>query len=332
MPIIEKRNVDRLVNEIVLQSNSMTQLAISPNGELLAVMDITTERKLIIYQLSDWAIHKTIDVTDKTPDNIRFIIEWSPESEKIAIVSNEVNHDVHIIDLESERVQSLSGHEGVILALAWSPEGTKLIGGGDEGRLYKWDVGLGEIIQSADVLSTNPERPGVTITHIDWNPLGTTLAIAVSLGYYVPNGTIQIWEAKGLEKLFHIDPNTKPMKSLAWSPDGQILAAVSEWYVLITVDSATQMYNQWVPEGMYDVDAFSWATDSSWLALTSSNGELVIADLNDRVILAAYDDNLGDFAQERLTPFKILWTEKKILYTFDTRYEAYVQEWYVQND
>ena len=83
-----------------------------------------------------------------------------------------------------ERVQVLSGHPGIVYAVAWGPTGTVLVSGGSDGMLRWWDRHSGECLRVCRA------HQG-TVQRLQVSPDGNWLA---SCG---DDGAIHIWDLEG---------------------------------------------------------------------------------------------------------------------------------------
>jgi WD40 repeat protein len=108
----------------------------------------------------------------------------------------------------------LTGHDGAVNAIAFSPDGRTLATGGDDGTGWLWDLGN---------LTGEPRRlPGEaqTVNALAFSLDGQTLATGGS------DGAVQLWHLLDLDA----DPESLPgqlvpVTTVAFSPDGQTLAA-----------------------------------------------------------------------------------------------------------
>ncbi|MGH3775231.1 MAG: pentapeptide repeat-containing protein, partial [Pseudonocardiaceae bacterium] len=107
--------------------------------------------------------------------------------------------------LTGEPLHQLSGHTGRVGAVAWSPDGTRLLTGGSSGA-WVWDALTGEPLRQ---LSGHTGRVGA----VAWSPDGTRLLTGGSSGAWV-------WDALTGEPLRQLSGHTDWVRAVAWSPDG----------------------------------------------------------------------------------------------------------------
>jgi len=108
-------------------------------------------------------------------------------------------------------VRVLTGHRYGVFALAWSPDGSRLMtGGGADQQVRLWDAATG---------ATTVTLTGHTdwVHAVAWSSDGTSLASADN------GGIVRLWSATGTPTATH-DAGS-PVHALSWSPDGTRLAS-----------------------------------------------------------------------------------------------------------
>ena len=130
-----------------------------------------------------------------------------------------------------ERTGTLAGHTWWTPALAFSPDGATLISGSitDEDKMKVWDVASGELIT---VLKGHTG----SIHQLLYSPDGSILASA-SFDY-----SIGLWDVAARKVRYRlVRPGGRGIASIAFSPDGRVLAATASAEGLIALwDVATR--------------------------------------------------------------------------------------------
>ncbi len=92
-------------------------------------------------------------------------LAWAPDSQRLAIVNR--GNEVTVWQPGSGETVELKGHTDPVRAVAWSPDGRRLVSGGDDGTLRFWDQNG----QPGIVV----ER-GMPILSLAWSPRGSQIA------------------------------------------------------------------------------------------------------------------------------------------------------------
>ncbi len=155
----------------------------------------------------------------------------------------------------------LTGHQGLIRALAYSPDGGEIASGADDGRLRFWHADSGAVLSTLEL--------GAPITALDYSPDGSQLAIGIartadnlvildtaaraqSASYTLPTnsaaavdfspnadmlavgateGIFTVWDTR-TRALLLTRETAGSVGDLSFSPDGTIIAVATEKYAL----------------------------------------------------------------------------------------------------
>ena len=112
-----------------------------------------------------------------------------------------------------EQVGELRANRGVIMGLAWFPDGEKLASASKNGPVSVWDVREGRLIR---------ELPGANTMAVAVASHG--LAIAAGFG----SGEVTAWDAESGNELMNVQAHPQAVWTVAFSPDGRTLASGSE--------------------------------------------------------------------------------------------------------
>ena len=115
---------------------------------------------------------------------------------------------------------------GVLLGLAWSPDGKSIVTGAGDGTIQVLDAST----RSVRVTYSGHSN---SISAVAWSPDGKRIA---SASY---DQTVQVWDAQTGQTLLTYSDHNSPVLSVAWSPNGQQLLSGSEDRQLKTWDATT---------------------------------------------------------------------------------------------
>jgi eukaryotic-like serine/threonine-protein kinase len=136
-------------------------------------------------------------------------VAWKPNTRQLATVSN---HDalVRLWDLTNTNrsLSALRGHLSALICLAWSPDGTWLASGGEDGEIKIWNPTARDALAKYDSIQASA---------VDWNPDGIRIATASVDGF------ITIFDA-ATETVLKKIMTPQTLSCVAWSGDGNRLA------------------------------------------------------------------------------------------------------------
>jgi WD40 repeat protein len=137
----------------------------------------------------------------------------------------------------------LPGTAGIVLSLAFSPDGETLATGTDQGVVRLWDAATGRervtlptLLKGLEVVQEKPDgsvvsRPPSRVTGLVFSPDGKTLVTA--------GANVRLWEVATGHQAARLRGTVSYLDALAFSPDGRLLAAAGRGRSIRVWDAAT---------------------------------------------------------------------------------------------
>lgn len=119
-----------------------------------------------------------------------------------------------------------AGHTGGINRIAFSPDGGRLITGGNDDRLIVWDI------ETGNVLANRNDHTG-DVNDVAYSPDGTTFASAGN------DGTVILWAAEAVTPLQIYNDHSTSVEVVKYSDDGSQIISVSNSGQVIVFDTAS---------------------------------------------------------------------------------------------
>jgi WD40 repeat protein len=151
------------------------------------------------------------------------LYEFSPDGHwlLLAQIQTTSGADPSVVELKSHKfVDSLRGHEGTVLSLAFSRDTKKVVTACEDGKLRVFSVGDWKL------LATLAGHQGA-VHRAEFSPNGEWIASAGE------DQTVRVWSAQDGTLLQTLRESQEPLLDVAFSPDSRFIAASSEGQVLI---------------------------------------------------------------------------------------------------
>jgi len=304
----------------------------SPDGTKIAALAMEPIKPQVLYIAGvvqiwkldggTWTLHTTLPGTFVNP--LHSLI-WSPDSSSLlgnkgtAYIANaETGQFLQTFPTgtDTEAIAWFQGHrlavadaglftyemtpEGVIpvdrllsapiyTQLSWSPDGQYLAGGNFGGQIDVWDMSILQTVLHFDSAGE--------VVEIDWQPDGRKLATVGN------NGIIEIWDTSslvnipptanaGTDQTVEVSTGVE-LFDLAWSPDGQLLAAATSTGVKIFDNNLAEITQLTGHTGY--VLSVAWKPDGRQLASGGSVGDHAIR-------IWDYEATTGNFSLRTVIP------------------------------
>ncbi|MBO1350910.1 MAG: trypsin-like peptidase domain-containing protein [Hormoscilla sp. GUM202] len=197
-----------LANTLKGHSSSVTSVAISPDGKLLA--SGSWDKTIKIWNLGSGRLLRTLT----GHSNLVISVAISPDGQLLASGSNDKT--IKIWNLGSGRLlRTLTGDSDWVWSVAISPDGQLLASGSRDKTIKIWNLGSSRLLRTLTGHS-------YSVTSVAFSPDGQLLASGSR------DDTIKIWNLGSGRLLRTLTGHSSFVNSVAFSPDGQLLASGSD--------------------------------------------------------------------------------------------------------
>jgi WD40 repeat protein len=225
-------------------------VAFTPDGSYLVAIDQFSDN-LSFFEVPSMEFSHALDI-EAMDDALSIAI--APSGDHIAIGKapwrGEGQYVVQIHDLEDGTLlQTLSGPDGPVTTLSFSPDGERLAAGSIDNTLHLWQLSDGKVVGA---LQSHTDE----ITDMDFSPDGSLLAVAMmdrkARVWRIPDGTLLYRVGANADFGFAYDNYVPGMFTLNFSSDGSVLATGSDnaeslrFWLSIDGEPLSQIYSRQV--------------------------------------------------------------------------------------
>ena len=236
----------------------LTQIAWAPDGEIIAGYDI--DGIAWLFHPPDWDEINRLGDEEEGYLTSGSGLAWSPDGNYLTWIST--GNTLHVWDVIENRSVLTEIYEDSVWNLSWSPDAEYIAVDQAEG-VTLIDPFTGEVIQTLKGTDTYLASSPV------WSPDGKKLAMA-------DYTDILVWDVDQSTRLHSLRGHTKQIDTLAWSPDGSLIASGSYDETIRLWDPTTGRSLAVFREPKKPIYAISFSPDGSLLVGGSSYGQLLI--------------------------------------------------------
>jgi WD40 repeat protein len=169
---------------------------------------------------------------------------------------------------QSEELISIDSQQNKINCLAISPDGRLIISGGSDKTIKIWLLGLSDD-RSIDHLATLKAHQ-LAVNGVAFNPIEGEVAFASVSS----DRRVILWDMESKTPLNIFTGHTQAVKTLAFSPDGKLLATAGDDGLILIWDLADRKLVQTLSAHRWTISALSFIPGGNTLASASWDGNI----------------------------------------------------------
>lgn len=258
------------------------------------------------------AMARLPDVRPRAPRTApAYAVAFAPDGQTLAVAGYK---DVRLLDASGKTLRTLTGAADAVRAVAWSPDGKTIAGGGGPpsrgGEVILWDAATGTVARKIEghrdyvyaaafspngrFLATGSYDKGIRL----WYPgtgreraklaehLDAVFALAFSPdGKWLASGsgdrTVKVWDVAAGKRLYTLSDALDTVYALAFSPSGTMLAAAGADKMLrawdVGAESGTLAFAQSAHEEA--IVSLAWTPDGTRLITAGADHAIKVWDV-----------------------------------------------------
>jgi len=193
-----------------------------------------------------------IPVTSDYPPHYAFL---SPDNKVLAVLSGE---EIVLYNLDGKEIGRLKEHKYYVATLAFSPDGSRFVSVGGDGKIMVWDASTFALLKTLT-------GPMDNVMAIAFSPDGRYLA----LGYNT--GTVTLWDLSTFTLMYTLAGHTKYIEAILFAPDSKIVITSATDRVIKFWDMATGEEIAWLKLPGYAIE-MAFSPDNMLLSIITGDG------------------------------------------------------------
>ena len=258
---VEEFRAFRVLDPSASVTGLILAAAWSPDGKQIAVGTAASPDSVAIMDAETNDVLLSVNAHDGLCQGYNYLMHdlvWSPSGDRLAAAAQEQDSGnscgVVVFDTASgERLLTLDADGSAVRSLDWSPDGTTLLAGHEDGVVRLWGGSSGEerlaLVGHSSIVRDATFSPG-----------GSRIASASE------DGTIRLWDAETGTEQLALSGLSGPVRSVAWSPDGARLVSGGDDGLPRVWDAAGGEVLLTMPGHEADIAVVTWSADGRRIA------------------------------------------------------------------
>ncbi len=200
-------------------------------------------------------------------------VAFSPDQKMIASVGDWKNETIRLWDFQTGELRDTFGSGGSVLSIAFSPDGNTLVTGNSQ-TIQLWNTQTGNLREtltgSGDFVAFSPD--GRTLASGNWR-------------------SVQFWNSHTGQRLKTLTGFTDEMRTVAFSPDGVLLASGGGDDTIRLWNTRTEQHLNVFAGHTATINSIAFSPDGSILASGSSDNTICLWDLNTGKCVNTFTDH-----------------------------------------
>ncbi|KIK91990.1 hypothetical protein PAXRUDRAFT_603243 [Paxillus rubicundulus Ve08.2h10] len=192
---------------------------------------------------------------------------FSKDVDELKVVSTSLDETVRIWDAGTGKQvgEPLLGHAAETIGIAISTDGTKIVSGGEDGKIIMWSAEARTIIR---IIKPRMSGDNLRVISLSFSPDDKTFASASG------NGTCTVWDSETGEFLLDFDDHQDSVEIVSYSSSGVKIASGSSDHTIRIRNTQT---GERLTQPLLHADAVRsivWSPDSRQLISTCDDGQI----------------------------------------------------------
>jgi WD40 repeat protein len=254
--------------ESLTHGHFVYSVAFNPDGQILVTASCVarddggcTQGEMLLW---DIATGQPVSQSLQPHNSSVTSVAFSPDGKVIASGSGDYTVILWDVATGQPMGEPLEGHTDAVMSVAFSPDGRTLASSSQNGQVILWDVATGQL---RALLDGHTNRA----TSVAFSPDGRTLAsggCGRGIYFLCMTGKVILWDVTTGQLIGQaLDGHTDWVTSVAFSPDGKMLASSSQDGTIILWDISTEeLVGQSLHQHPDDVKSIALSPDGKIIA------------------------------------------------------------------